>query len=110
MQHEKSQLDEYELIIDRKKAILKSSLIGRWISISWCRTTESIDFFAFDVDVVTDVKNGKVFVYYKDDGVHSVSLNSSTTDTPKSEHTRHMLAKKDTNKEVKPITMVRGLT
>jgi hypothetical protein len=32
--------------------------------------------FAFDVGVVTDVKNGKVFVDTKDDGVHSVLLNS----------------------------------
>jgi hypothetical protein len=59
LQHEKSQLDEYELIIDRKKATLDSSLIGRWISISWGRTTESVEFFAFDVGVVTDVKNEK---------------------------------------------------
>jgi hypothetical protein len=55
LQPEKSKLDEYKLIIDRKKATLDSSLIGRWISITWCRTTESIDFFAFDVGVVTDV-------------------------------------------------------
>jgi hypothetical protein len=102
LQHEKSQLDEYKLIIDRRKATLDSSLIGRWISISWHRTIESVDFFAFDVGVVTNVKNGKVFIDYKDDSVHSVSLilrgwNCYTTDTPKSEHTWRMLAKKETN-------------
>ncbi len=67
---------------------MDNSLIGRWVSISWHRPTESVDFFAFDVGVVTDVKNRNVFVDYKDDGVHSV------TDIQKSEHTWHMLAKK----------------
>jgi hypothetical protein len=41
---------------------LDNSLIGRWISISWYRQTKTLDFFAFDVGVVTDVKEGKVFV------------------------------------------------
>jgi hypothetical protein len=76
LEHEKSQLDQHKLIVDRKKTTLDNSVIGRWISISWHRTTDYIDFFAYDVGVIADVKNGKVFVNYNDDGVFSVSLNS----------------------------------
>jgi hypothetical protein len=75
---------------------LDNSLIGRWISISWCRQTETLDFYAFDVDMVTDVKDGKVFVDYKDEGVHATPLkssgwNCSTTDIPRRQHRWCML-------------------
>jgi hypothetical protein len=41
--------------------------------------------------MVTDVKDGKIFVDYKDEGVHATPLNSSgwnclTTDIPKRQH------------------------
>jgi hypothetical protein len=75
---------------------------GRWISISWRRTTDFFDLFAYDVDVIADVKNGKVFVDYNDDGVYSVSLNSrgwncSITDTPKNEKNWHLLEENESN-------------
>ncbi len=76
MQHEIHQQNEYDLIVDAIKTTLDNSLIGWWISISWHRQTETLDFFAFDVGVVTDVEEGKVFVDYKDEGVHAVPLNS----------------------------------
>ncbi len=102
MEDEKSQLDQHKLIVDRKKTTLDNSVIGRWISISWCRTTDYIDFFAYDVGVIADVKNGKGFVNYNGDGVYSVSLNSrgwncSITDTPKNEKNWHLLEKKESN-------------
>ncbi len=80
------------------KTTLDNSLIGRWISISWQRQTETLDFFAFDVGVVTAVKEGKVFVDYKDEGVHAVLLkasgwNCSTNNIPRKQHRWHMLAK-----------------
>jgi hypothetical protein len=48
-------------------------------------------FFASDVGVVTDVKEGKVFVDYKDEGVQVVPLkasgwNCSTNDIPRRQH------------------------
>jgi hypothetical protein len=51
--------------------------------------------------VVTDVKEGMVFVDYKDEGVHAVPLkasgwNCSTNDIPRSQHRWRMLAKKYT--------------
>ena len=67
LQHENQQLQECNLIVDTAKTILDISLIGRWISISWHRQTETLDFNAFDVGMVTDVKDGKVFVDYKDE-------------------------------------------
>jgi hypothetical protein len=102
LEHEKSQLDQHKLIVDRKKTSLDDSVIGRWISISWCRTTDYIVFFAYDVGVIADVENGKVFVYYNDDGVYSVSLNSrgwncSITDTPKNEKNWCLLEEKESN-------------
>ncbi len=57
LQHEMHQLLEYDLIVDTAKTILDNTLIGSWISISW-----RLDFYAFDVGMVTDVKDGKVFV------------------------------------------------
>jgi hypothetical protein len=69
LQHEIHQLLEYKLIVDTAKTILDNSLIRRWISISWRRQTETLDFYAFDVGMVTDVKDGEVFVDYKDEGV-----------------------------------------
>jgi hypothetical protein len=91
LEHEKSQLDQYKLIVDKKKTTLNKSLIGRWISISWRRTTDYNEFFAYDVGVVADIKkDGTVFVDYKDDGIYSVSLtprgwDCSMTETPKNE-------------------------
>jgi hypothetical protein len=75
---------------------LDNSLIGRWIIISWPRQTQTLDFYAFDVGMVTDVKDGKVFVDYKDEGVHATPLklsgwNCSTTDIPRRQHRWHML-------------------
>ncbi len=98
MQHEIHQLNEYDLIVDAMKTTFDKSLIGRWISISWRRQTETLDFFAFDVGMVTDVKEGKVFIDYKDEGVHAVSLKASgwhcsTNDIPRRQHGWHMLAK-----------------
>jgi hypothetical protein len=83
------------------KTTLDNSLIGRWISISWHRQSKTLDFFAFHVGVVTDVKEGKVFVDYKDEGVHAVPLkasgwNYSTEDIPLRQHRWHMLPKKYT--------------
>jgi hypothetical protein len=80
---------------------LDNSLIGRQINISWRRQTETLDFYAFDVGMVTDVKDGKVFVDYKDLGVHAAPLKASgwnclTTDIPRRQHRWHMLAKKGT--------------
>jgi hypothetical protein len=51
--------------------------------------------------MVTDVKDGKVFVDYKDEGVHATPLkssgwNCSTADIPRSQHVWRMLAKKGT--------------
>ncbi len=91
MQHEIHHLNEYDLIVDAMKTTLDNSLIGRWISISWHRQTKILDFFAFDVGVVTDVKEGKVFVDYKDEGIHAVPLkasgwNCSTNDIPRRQH------------------------
>jgi hypothetical protein len=48
---------------------------------------------------VTDVKEGKVFVDYKDEGVHAVPLkssgwNCSTNNIPRRRHIWYMLAKK----------------
>jgi hypothetical protein len=77
LQQEIHQLQEYNLIVDTAITILDNSLIKRWISISWRRQTETLDLYAFDVGIVTDVKNGKVFVDYKDDGVHAAPLKSS---------------------------------
>ncbi len=77
LQHLIYQLQEYDLIVDTAKNILDNSLIGRWISISWHRQTEALEFFAFDVGIVTDVEDGKVFVDYKDEGVHATPLKSS---------------------------------
>jgi hypothetical protein len=62
LQHEIHQLNEYDLIVDAMKTTLDNSLIGRSIIISWHRQTTTLDFFAFDVGMVTDVKEGKVFV------------------------------------------------
>jgi hypothetical protein len=61
------------------------------MSISWRRQTETLDFYAFDVGMVTDVKDGKVFIDYKDEGVHaapqkSSGWNCSTTDIPRGQH------------------------
>ena len=49
--------------------------------------------------MVTDVKEGKVFVDYKDEGVHAVPLkssgwNCSTNNIPRRQHIWYMLAKK----------------
>ena len=49
--------------------------------------------------MVTDVKEGKVFADYKDEGVHAVPLkasgwNCSTNDIPRRQHRWRMLAKK----------------
>jgi hypothetical protein len=51
--------------------------------------------------MVTDVKEGKVFVDYKDEGVHTVPLkasgwNCSTNNIPRRQHRWHMIAKKYT--------------
>ncbi len=114
LQHEIHQLQDYNLIVDTTKAILDNSLTRRWISISWCRQTETLDFYAFDVGMVTDVKDGKVFIDYKDAGVHATPLkssgwNCSTTDIPRGQHRWHMLksnASTTGNKaqEPKPMT------
>jgi hypothetical protein len=77
LQHEIHQLQEYNLIVDTAKTILHNSLIGRWINIFWNRQTETLDFYAFDVGMVADVKDGKVFVDYKDEGVNAAPLKSS---------------------------------
>ncbi len=77
LQHEIHQLLEYNIIVDTVKTILENSLIRRWMSISWCRRIETLDFYAFDIGMVTDVKEGKVFVDYKDEGAHAPPLKSS---------------------------------
>jgi hypothetical protein len=99
LQHEIHQLLQYNLIVDTAKTILDNSLIRRWISISWQRQTETLDFYAFDVGLVTDVKDGKVCVDYKDEGVHAAPLksgewNCSTIDLSRRQHRWCMLAKK----------------
>jgi hypothetical protein len=114
LQHEIHQLQEYDHIVDTAKTILDNSLIGRWISISWRRQTETLDFYAFDVGMVTHVKDGKVFVDYKNEGVHAALLkssgwNCSTTDIPRRQHRWRMLksnASTTGNKaqESKPMT------
>jgi hypothetical protein len=102
LQHEIHQLLKYNLIVDTAKTILDNSLIGRWISISWSRQTEALGFYAFDVGMVTDVKDGKVFVDYKDEGVHAAPLKSSewnclTTDIPRRQHRWRILKKQCLN-------------
>ena len=104
MQHEIHQLNEHDLIVDAMKTTSKNSLIGRWISISWHRQTKTLDFFAFDVGMVTDVKERNIFVDYKDEDVHAVPLkasgwNCSTNDIPRRQHRWRMLAKKYTETE-----------
>jgi hypothetical protein len=104
LQHEINQLNEYDLIVDAMKTSLDNSLIGRWTCISWHRQTETLDFFAFDVGMVTDVKEVKVFIDYKDEGVHAIPLKASgwncfTNDIPKRQHRWRMLAKKYTKTE-----------
>jgi hypothetical protein len=84
------------------------------MSISWRRQTETLDFYAFDVGMVTDVKDGKGIIDYKDEGVHATPLKSSgwnclTTDIPRGQHRWHMLksnASTTGNKaqESKPMT------
>jgi hypothetical protein len=54
--------------------------------------------------MVTDVKKGKVFVDYKDEGVQTVPLeasgwNCSTNNIARRQHRRRMLAKKHTKTE-----------
>ncbi len=94
---------------------MDNSLIGRWISISWRRQTDTLDFYAFDVGMVTDVKDGKVFVDYKDEGFHAAPLKSSgwncliTDILPRGQHRWSMLksdASTTGNKaqESKPMT------
>ncbi len=77
LKHEIHQLQEHNLIVDTAKTILDNSHIRRWISISWRRQTETLDLYVFDVGKVADVKDGKVFVDYKDEGVHVPPLKSS---------------------------------
>jgi hypothetical protein len=106
LQHEIHKLNEYDLIVDAMKTALDNSLIGRWISISWHRQTKTLDFFAFNVGVVTDVKEENVFVDYKDEGVDAVPLkasgwNCSTNGIPRRQHRWHMLAKKYTQTEAR---------
>jgi hypothetical protein len=96
LQHKIHQLQEYNLIVDTTKNILDNSLIERWISISWRRQIETLDIYAFDVGMVTDVKYGKVFIDYKDEGAHVAPLkssgwNCSTTDIPRGQRRWHML-------------------
>jgi hypothetical protein len=110
LQHEIHQLNEYDLIVDAIKTTLDNSLIGRWISISWRRQTETLDFFAFDDGMVTDVKEGKVIVDYKDEGVHAVphkasGWNCSTNNIPRRQHRWHMLAKKIHQKQKQLINL-----
>jgi hypothetical protein len=116
LQHEIHQLNEYDLIVDAMKTTLDNSLTGRWISISWHRQTKTLDIFAFDVGMVTDVKEGKVFVDYKNEGVHAVPLkasgwNCSTNDIPRRQHRWRMLAK-NTPKQKQEINLwvYRGLS
>ncbi len=110
LQHEIHQLNEYDLIVDAMKTTLDNCLIGRWISIFWHRQTETLDVFAFDVGMVTDVKERKVFVDYKVEGVHAGPLkasgwNCSTNYIPRRQHRWHMLAKKYTTTEAKHTSM-----
>jgi hypothetical protein len=56
LQHEKNQLDELDLMVDKTKTTMDQSLKGRWISVSWHRKSDSFDFFAYDVGVVLEVK------------------------------------------------------
>ncbi len=60
--------------------------------------------------MVTDAKEGKVFVDYKDEGVHTVTLkasgwNCSTNDIPRRQHRWGMLAKKNTPKQKEHINL-----
>jgi hypothetical protein len=75
---------------------MDNSLIGRWISITWRQQTETLVFFAFDVGMVNDVKDGKVFVDYNNEGVHAAPLKSKgwnclTADIPRRQHRWCML-------------------
>ncbi len=56
LQHEKNQLDELDLMVDKTKTTMDQSLKGRWISVSWHRKSDSFDFFAYDVGVILEVK------------------------------------------------------
>ncbi len=77
------------------------------------RCAETLDFFAFDVGMVTDVKERNIFVDYRDEDVHAVPLkasgwNCSTNDIQRRQHRWHMLAKKYTKTEAKHTSM--GIT
>jgi hypothetical protein len=68
--------------------------------------------------MMTNVKDGKVFVDYKDDGVHATPLessgwNCSTTDIPRRQHRWHMLKSNASTtgnnaQESKPMTGFEG--
>ena len=66
LQHEIHQLNEYDLIIDAMKTTLDNSLIGRWISISWRRQTETLDFFAFDVGYISSIIENIVQIHFNE--------------------------------------------
>jgi hypothetical protein len=102
LQHEKNQLDELDLMVDKTKTTMDQSLKGRWISVSWHRKSDSFDFYAYNVGVVLEVKNGVCTIDYKDDGVHFIPLkssgwNCSTRKIPKCNHNWRMLLKKNNN-------------
>jgi hypothetical protein len=102
LQHEKNQLDELDLMVDKTKTTMDQSLKRRWISVSWHRKSDSFDFYVYDVGVVLEVKNGVCTIDYKDDGVHFIPLkssgwNCSTIKIPKCNHNWRMLLKKNNN-------------
>ena len=85
-------------MVDKTKTTMDQSLKGRWISVSWHRKSDSFDFFAYNVGVVLEVKNGVCTIDYKDDGVHFILLkssgwNCSTRKIPKCNHNWRMLLK-----------------
>ncbi len=61
-------------MVDKTKTTMDQSLKGRWISVSWHRKSDSFDFFAYNVGVVLEVKNGVCTIDYKDDGIHFIPL------------------------------------
>ncbi len=87
-------------MVDKTKTTMDQSLKRRWMSVSWHRKLDSFDFYAYNVGVVLEVKNGVCTIDYKDDGVHFIPLkssrwNCSTRKIPKRNHNWRMTLKKN---------------
>jgi hypothetical protein len=68
--HEREQLHANDLFIDvNKPLIINSTLVGRWISISWFRklNPDSINgFYAFDVGYISSIVENLVQILFKE--------------------------------------------